>query len=176
MCGFSSNLNFKLIYQGQRYGFSGYAYYSKVMDKSNLFVIFKSSFGNVFGGYTSNRLICDLESTGSIFDDKSFIFSFVNPHNIKTRMNIQKPEMFSKCTNYFGINFGQELFTYFDSRNRMFGFTKSFGDVYSLPNVSNISLSFLTGTINSIFQITDIEIYQIDCKINSIIYFYLYKF
>ena len=175
LCNFSSDLNFKLLYQGDRDGFNKNSFRSKVNDESNLFIIIKTTRGNIFGGFTSQKFMFDRDDALSYFwrervynyqyDENAFLFSFKNSKNNSVRINIDHPEYAIRDI-YLneGPSFGSDLSTYFDPNNNiMYGYSYySFKDSFS---------SFLTNEMVSnsqygyYFVVSNIEIYKIDCKL-----------
>jgi len=74
LCEFSIDQKWNLIYRASRDGFEGADFHAKCDDKPNTFILIKSEYGNVFGGYTEQSW----SGTGHKKDQNAFLFSLIN--------------------------------------------------------------------------------------------------
>lgn len=76
----TSAKSFELLYRGSRDGFSAASFHSQCNNKGPTLVLIKSTEGFLFGGYAP----ISWTSRGDYApDNKTFIFTLLNPHNIE---------------------------------------------------------------------------------------------
>lgn len=170
------------MYQGDRDGFNQDIFRSKVKNEFNLFIIIKTTKGNIFGSFRSKPFMFDRALAYKYFnnrfysfqyDEKTFLFSLVNNYNNSIRIDVKDPgyALTDLCLNE-GPILGIEVLTYFDSyKNLMFGHAKVFPWAYQKPisdYLKNEAISiFYSGYY---FEVSNIEIYKTDCKFKINVY------
>ena len=149
----------KLIYQASVDGFSAQSFHSKCDGYQGTFIVMKSNYSNIFGGYTS----ADWSGIYQYkYDSSAFLFSLVNSYNVSVKMNILNPNYAIYASPSNGIYFGRgnELYCYDNLNNLCYSY---FGGSYQLPSFltmySQQSQSFLGG--NYSFRAVEIEVYSI---------------
>ncbi len=78
LCEFSLNQKWKLIYRASRDGFEAFDFHTKCDEVANSLVVIKSTSGNIFGGFASEKWSSSRET---IKDAAAFIFSLKNKEN-----------------------------------------------------------------------------------------------
>lgn len=156
-------LEWSLVYQGSRDGFSARDFHARCDGLANTLVLIKSKNGNVFGGYT--EAIWD-KSYESKSDPNAFIFSLVNREKNPIKMKIipTKENFAIRCNpNYgpiFGSGIGNDFAICSDSNLNAISYS-NLGICYKHPNYkaeTNEAKSFLAGSFR--FQITEIEVFH----------------
>ena len=156
LAGFSLNLNWTLLYQASRDGFSTSSFHSKCDGKyMHTLVVAKTNLNLtqqfIFGGYTE----ADWSVGG--YDSNAFLFSLINAYNIPVKMNVSKPQNAIVSAPYYGPNFSVDLAIDFDVN------FSNLGDRYSVPsfvpNSTNDYQTFLAGSFH--FTPIEVEVYAI---------------
>jgi hypothetical protein len=160
------------VYRASRDGFAPYNFHSKCdnVSVSGTLTIFKSV-ENIFGGFT--RANWYSSSPSSIPDSNAFLFSLTNLLNYPVKLNIQASmasyAIFADPSSGPCFGKGYDL-CYQPFTTGILG-ASNLGYAYQLPLnyrfYSNDAQCFLAG--NQIFQISEIEVYSINCK-----YFFCY--
>jgi len=158
LCKFSLNQKWKLIYKATRDGFGAADFHSKCDSYQNSLVIFKSTNGNVFGGYTKQSW-SGYDQWKS--DQNSFLFSFINQHDKKIVMKFTKDSQAINADSKYGPIFGMgiDLLICNNSNTRNESFS-NLGYNYKHPSYaydSKEAKSFLAGSHK--FCTTEIEVY-----------------
>ncbi len=103
LCGFSQQLNWKLLYRASEEGFNGGVFHSKCNFIKPTITIIKTTDNFVFGGYTSKAW----ESNNQyVKDDNAFIFSLINPSNQPSKTKCIDPQYAIYCRGDRGPIFG----------------------------------------------------------------------
>jgi hypothetical protein len=157
LCGFSSDLKWKLIYKATRDGFGSNDFHSKCDNQSNTFVIIKSTNGNVFGGFTEQNWV------GQAFrsDPNAFIFSFINKDDKSIIMKSLGTSHAIYGASFCGPTFGYPFdLSICDYSNTICESCSNLGNGYKHPSYAkdtNEAKSFLAGSHK--FLTTEIEDY-----------------
>jgi hypothetical protein len=158
LCQFSLNQKWKLIYRATRDGFGAADFHSKCDNYQNSLVIYKSTNGNVFGGYTEQNWS---HSEDFKNDPNAFLFSFINQHNTKKVLKCTNPSTAIVADSEFGPVFGRGhdicICNNSNTNNKNFS---NLGHTFKHPNYaygSNEAKSFLAGSCN--FLTKEIEVY-----------------
>lgn len=139
-----NNKNYTLRYQASKDRFNGFVFHNKTDGLINsLFIIKTSSTGNVYGGFISQDMTCNIQDC-YLYDENAFMFSLTNNLNVSFRMKIINPKI------------PIQLFPFFSSNLPYF-----FLDSYQKPDYINGSISQFFGT-----NYEQIEIYSFDRKFN----------
>ena len=148
---------FKLIYQASVDGFSASSFHSKCDGYQGTFIVMKSNYSNIFGGYTS----ADWSGYHQYkYDSSSFLFSLVNSYNVSVKMNILNLNYAIYASPSYGVYFGSgsDLYCY-DNLNCYSYFSGSYQLPSFLRRFSQESEFFLGG--NNRFSAVEIEVYSI---------------
>lgn len=162
---YEREINFQLLYQGSKHGFSAIDFHSVCDDKRGTMTIIKSEGGYVFGGFTSIEWNNSSRSNISISklyapDPSAFIFSLVNRHNTPVRMNvINSGQAIGRDPNtgpVFGS--GKYIFIANDSYNSA-NSSSYVGNSYQLPESYFSRNESLAESTN--FKVKEIEVFLI---------------
>ena len=98
--------NSQLLYKATRDGFDANAFHNRCNNQGATITIIRSNNGYLFGGYAS----VPWTSSGSYMaDDKAFLFTLINPHNIPPTKYILKPANIASAVYHhssYGPTFG----------------------------------------------------------------------
>lgn len=148
LCGFTNNY-LKLIYRGSRDGYNSNTFHSLCDHKPNTFILIRSNYNYIFGGYTEQ----DWSGNGYKTDSKAFLFGLVGAANSKPqifRNNYGSNSIY--CINTYGPTFGSGH-DILISNNCNSNNNSSNPNLFGLP-----SNTCLAG--NSFFTVTEIEVFS----------------
>lgn len=138
LIGFPLNLDLKLIFQATRHGFNTKFFHPRVDGKFGTLMLIKTNESFIFGGYTeANSMVVSSWN----LNKNVFVFSLVNPSGTPLKINVAQWDSSILSTN-FDYPLQNLIYTVaakYDSQN------------------------FLAGS--DPFEIFDIEVYKVDCKI-----------
>ncbi|CAF0959503.1 unnamed protein product [Adineta steineri] len=153
-----STQKWELIYKATRDGFSANAFHLCCNNKGPTMTIIQSNNNYIFGGYTSASWISsELWQT----DERAFLFTLTNPHNIPPTKYTVKPEWVRYAIhNYdrggpiFGANFDINVSDNSNSNNSSYSnFSRSYSDTTGYGN------NTFTGTKS--FTTSEIEVFKL---------------
>jgi hypothetical protein len=155
-----SNKTWNLLYQASRDGFNSSIFHSKCDGVLGTLTVVKSTYNNIFGGYTEADWSYQYWYYQFKNDTNAFLFSLVNSYNTSVKMNVIQPQ-YAICT-YNGPTFGGG-FDLYVALDNSYGYS-NLGSSYELPSFlamygahSYQSQSFLAGS----FQLVEVEVYAI---------------
>lgn len=175
----------KLLYRASDHGYSAKAFHQLCDDKGPTLVVFKSTRGWIFGGYTtkswshtSMESSCFEKSVGKYKDDPdAFIFTLKNPHNTSPALFMKRKEANQAigCKNktgpIFGGSQGQDIFIGSDCSVENSCHTQNDGNQSYCCDVS-YKCSLFVGTNtpdkSNTFEILDYEVYAFEDYKNRI--------
>ena len=153
---FSLNLNWTLLFQASRDGFSTESFHSKCNGNyMHTLVVAKTSTNStqqfIFGGYTES------DWSGGRYDSNAFIFSLINAYNKSVKMNVFKPQHAILSAPQYGPCFYDLCIV-----GVGYGFS-NLGDSYSVPSfIPNTTYDYQTFLAGSRwFTPIEVEVYAI---------------
>jgi len=160
LCELDNTIRMKLIYKASLDGFGSLDFHLKCDNKSNTFIIIKTTNGNIFGGYTEK----DWSYYGNKMDPSAYIFSFINKYRTPIKLKCSENKIAIYTNPDFGPTFGSDQFEFCirNDSNQNLNSNSDFGKRYKHPLYSHGSdeaKSFLAGLQN--FQTSEIEVYTI---------------
>lgn len=169
LCAFPKNLEWTLIYQGSRDGFTSNDFHSHCDGISTTLIVIKSGCGNVFGGYTEARWDKSFESK---CDPNAFVFSLVNRDGkpIKMKVDQTKEKYAIRCNPHYGPIFGSGIgndIAICSEGNLAADNYSNLGVCFRHPLYrcgTNDAKSFLGGSF--MFRIVEIEVFHFDWDFN----------
>ena len=116
LCEFPKDQKFKLLYRASEDGFSSTKFHEKCDGIKNTLTIIKSTYDDIFGGYTGAAWDCDEHY---INDTNTFIFSLINFSNGSFKAEYINNQYFK--SNY-GPTFGPDLHISSDSNTNQISY------------------------------------------------------
>ncbi len=115
---------FQLLYQASIDGFSASSFHSKCDGVQGTFIVMKSNYSNIFGGYTSADWSGNYQYK---YDSSAFLFSLVNSYNMSLKMNIISTNNAIYTGSSYSVTFGGgfDLSCYDNQNTRLFTSTKT---------------------------------------------------
>lgn len=148
---------FKLLYQASIDGFSAASFHSKCDGVQGTFIVMKSNYSNIFGGYTSADWSGYYQYK---YDSSAFLFSLVNSYNMSLKMNIINTNTAIYTGSSYSVTFGGGFDLSCYDNQKCYSYL---GNTYQLPSFltmySQQAQSFLGG--NYSFSAVEIEVYSI---------------
>eukprot|EP01125_Pyxidicula_operculata_P001427 TRINITY_DN1131_c0_g1_i6.p1 TRINITY_DN1131_c0_g1~~TRINITY_DN1131_c0_g1_i6.p1 ORF type:complete len:448 (-),score=126.73 TRINITY_DN1131_c0_g1_i6:194-1537(-) len=151
------NKSFNLLYRGSRDGFGAQHFHSKCDNKGETLTIIKSTGGWLFGGYTPIQWTSRQKYAS---DNRTFIFTLLNPHNIPPTKFINHDDTYSICDHSsYGPRFGggHDIYVSDNCNSNSSSYT-NFPSSYT--DTTSKGKNLFTGNYN--FQVSEIEVYQVN--------------
>lgn len=150
-----------MIYQASRDGFRAQDFHSKCDNYNNTLIVIKSSFSNIFGGFTTANW------TGERIyknDPNAFIFSLVNQHNTPTKLNVIDSNKAIQVFSNYGPVFGVSDLVITNMSNVTYSDSFSYlGRSYQLPaSFEYESLDMFSYLDGYGIRTVEIEVYSIE--------------
>lgn len=156
--------NGNLLYRASTDGFTAYAFHSKCVGKSNIFIMIKNNLNHVFGAYVSS--VWSHDSGKFITDFGAFIVSIRRREISDCKIfKVKNAEKAVYINSSYGPAFGQGCDIYICNQSNIHMHSYSnFGVSYELSEGlecgSDNAKNFLAGNFNE-WLTTEIEVYQI---------------
>ena len=160
LCGFHDQQRFKLLYRATIDGFSAHSFHKKCDGQSNTLTIIKSTYGNIFGGFTTKPW----SSNGQYVDDPdAFVFSLINCQGKPKKFDCVHVKHAIYCLSDCGPTFGSGHDIKICSDSNMIPssfcnfFNSYYNDELNLSYGTAEAKAFLAGAHN--FLTTEIEVF-----------------
>ncbi|KAF2072805.1 hypothetical protein CYY_005879 [Polysphondylium violaceum] len=148
----TKQLDFELLYRGSENEFKASAFHNKCDGKGATITIVQSSDGNIFGGYNSQSWNGKNVYYG---DNKCFLFTLVNKHNIKPTKYLPNPK-----TSYFVSSHPLRASTFGSGYDLCIKESKSY-QYFPHSYVDSTGYGNTTLTPEPTFSLKDYEVYLI---------------
>ncbi len=159
LCGLCEVEDWELVYRASVDGFGFSDFHSKCDGVARTLTIVKAfKSGYVFGGYTEKEWN---QSCGSVFDDKSFIFSLINGEKKPLKIECVDKEHAIYCSVSSGITFGIDDLVVASDSNQNENSYSNLGECYQhieYPEFCERTQCLLAGARN--FQTMEVEVYR----------------